>query len=230
MNVPKFALPILTRLYPTFSTPTDMRFLVRLRGALRTPGRRTVPPLWRTVRHRAPGHGSSSLRVFAQRRGSTWVMARALLGFWLDPVVPPGPVLLAGDATVTEHPGPKVFGQGRHRDGGRSSHRSTAYRWGPTGGVVSVLGKLPFARRPWALPGWVACSRPPDWAREPHTRQKPPAPCARRRRARLIRWLPQRHGLCVGDTADGPHETARCCRPPPSPPLGQSRLWQCRVV
>jgi hypothetical protein len=49
---------------------------------------------------------------------------------------------------VTEHPGPKAFGKGRHCDGVQSSHRYTACRWGQTWVVVSVLMKLPLA-----LPG-----------------------------------------------------------------------------
>jgi hypothetical protein len=55
-----------------------------------------------------------------------WGLARRLITCLLDHVVPPGPVLLAGDATVTEPPGPRVCGQGRQRDGGRSPHRYTA--------------------------------------------------------------------------------------------------------
>ena len=34
---------------------------------------------------------------------------------------------LAGDDTVTEHPGPQVFGKGRHRDGVRSTHSYIVY-------------------------------------------------------------------------------------------------------
>jgi hypothetical protein len=70
------------------------------------------------------------------------------MAFLLDYVLPPGPVLLAGDDTVTEHPGPHVFGKGRHRDGVRSSHSYTAYRWGHKWVVISVLVKLPVATRP----------------------------------------------------------------------------------
>ena len=212
MNVPHFTLPILPLLRPTFSTPTDNRFLVLLFGALLTTGRRPITNLLRTVRHPAPGHGSSYPRVVSPRRWSTWVMARALIRCWRDPVVPPGPVLLAGDDTVTAHPGPKVFGKGRHRDGVRSSHRYTAYRWGPQGVVVSGLVKRPVARRSWALPVLVAWYRPPAWDREHGTRHKTPAHCARRLRARLIRWFPPRHFIFVGDMGYGTSETARLCQ------------------
>jgi hypothetical protein len=212
MNVPDFALPILTRLRPTFSSPTYHRFLVLLLGALLTTGRRTITNILRTVRHQAPGHGSSYHRVFSQRQWSTWVMARALIRFLLEHVVPPGPVLLAGDDTVTEHPGPKVYGKGRHRDGVRSSHSYTAYRWGHKWVVVSVLVKLPFARRPWALPILVALYRPPEWDREQGTRHKTPAHFARLLLARLIRWFPQRHFIFIGDMGYGTSESARFCQ------------------
>jgi hypothetical protein len=212
MNIPTFAWPILTMLRPTFSTPTYNRFLVLLLGTLLTTGRRTITNLWRTVRHQAPGHASSSHRVWSQRRWSTWVLARAVIRFLLDHVVPPGPVLLAGDETVTEHPGPHVFGTGRHRDGVRSSHRYTAYRWGHTWVGISMLVKWPCATRPWALPVVVAWYRPPAWDRVHGQRHTTPAHTARLLLARLVRWFPERHCMCVGDSGYGTSETARFCR------------------
>jgi hypothetical protein len=122
MNVPACAMPVLSLFRPAFSTPTYHRFLVLTLAAVLTTGRRTVTNLLRTVRFQAQGHASSYHRVLSQRRWSTWALARALITFLLDHVVPSGPVLLAGDDTVTEHPGPQGFGKGRHRDGVRSSH------------------------------------------------------------------------------------------------------------
>jgi hypothetical protein len=152
MNIPACVMPVLTMFRPAFSTPTYHRFCMLVLAAVLTTGRRTVTNLLRTVRGKTPGHMSSYHRVFSQRRWSAWGLARLLITFLLDHVVPPGPVLLAGDDTVTEHPGPRVFGKGRHRDGVRSTHRYTAYRWGHKWVVVSVLVTLPFATRPWALP------------------------------------------------------------------------------
>jgi DDE superfamily endonuclease len=212
MNVPPCAIPVLTMFRPAFSAPTYHRFIVLVLAAVLTTGRRTVTNLLRTVRDQAPGHASSYHRVFSQRRWSAWGLARALIAFLLDHVVPPGPVLLAGDDTVTEHPGPKVFGKGRHRDGVRSTHSYTAYRWGHKWVVVSVLVKLPFATRPWALPVLAALYRPPEWDRVHRTRHKTPAHIARLLLARLIRWFPARHFIFVGDSGYGTSETARFCR------------------
>jgi hypothetical protein len=212
MKVPDFAVPVLSMLQPTFSTPTYHRFLVLLLGAILTTGRQTITNILRTVHPYAEGHISSYHRVFSQRRWSAWVLARLLITFLLDHVVPSGPVLLAGDDTVAERPGPHVFGKGRHRDGVRSTHSYTAYRWGHKWVVVSVLVKWPFAGRPWALPVLVALYRSPEWDQAQGTRHKTPAHLARLLLARVVRWFPARQFIFVGDSGYGTSETARFCR------------------
>jgi DDE superfamily endonuclease len=132
-----------------------------------------------------------------------------LLTFLLTYLVPMGPVLVAGDDTVAERPGPHVFGKGRHRDGVRSTHSYTAYRWGHKWVVLSVLVKFPFAIRPWALPVLVALYRDPEWDQAHGTRHKTPAHLARLLLARVVRWFPERHFIFVGDTGYGTSETAR---------------------
>jgi hypothetical protein len=211
MNVPTCTIPVLSIFQPAFSTPTYHRFLVLVLAAVLTTGRRTISNLVRTVRYKAPGHVSSYHRVLSQRRWSTWALARTLLTFLLDHLLPSGPVLLAGDDTVTEHPGPKVFGKGRHRDGVRSTHSYTAYRWGHKWVVVSVLVKLPITTRSWALPVLAALYRPPEWDRVHGTRPKTPAHISRLLLARLMRWFPDRRFIFVGDTGYGTSETARFC-------------------
>jgi hypothetical protein len=201
-------------LQPSFSTPTYHRCLVLWLGAILTTGRQTITNILRTVRHHATGHISSDHRVFSPRRWSAWELARMWLTFVFTSMVPTGPVLLAGDETVAERPGPDVFGTGRHRDGMRSTHCDTAYRWGYTWVVVSVLVKCPFAVRPWALPVLVALYRSPEWARAHRTRHQTLAHLVRLRLARLVRWLPARQCICVGDTGYGTSETARLCRTP----------------
>ena len=152
MKLPDFAVPVWSVFQPAFSTPTYHRFLVLGLGAILTTGRQTSTNILRTARHQATGHVSSYHRVFSRRHWSAWELARGLLAFLLTYVLPTGPVLLAGDETVAERPGPRVFGKARHRDGVRSTHSYTAYRWGHKGVVVSVLVKFPCAVRPWALP------------------------------------------------------------------------------
>src|SRR4030095_6072411 len=97
MDLPDFAVPLLSIFQPAFTQPTYHRFLVLLLGALLTTGRCTITNLLRTVRPQGAGHISSYHHVFSQRQWSTWRLARALLAFLLTHVVPTGPVFLAGD-------------------------------------------------------------------------------------------------------------------------------------
>jgi hypothetical protein len=148
MRLPDCAGPVLRMFQPAFSTPTYHRFLGLWLGAIMTTGRQTMTHLVRTGRHHATGHVSSDHPVFSKRRWSPWELAHLLLALLLNDVRSPGPVVLAGDATVAERPGPHVFGQGRHRDGVHSPRRSPAYRWGHQWVVLSVLVEFPFALRP----------------------------------------------------------------------------------
>jgi hypothetical protein len=104
-----------------FTRPTAERFVVLLFAAILTTGCRTILNLLRTVRDLAPGHSSSCHRVFSHRRWSLWRLGRALAGYILTHWVATGTVALAGDDTVAEHRGKKVYGKGCHRDAVRST-------------------------------------------------------------------------------------------------------------
>src|SRR5262245_46545621 len=69
--------------------------------------------------------------------------------------------------------------------------------------VLSVMVKLPFAIRPWALPVLVALYRGPEWAQVHGTRHKTPAQLARLLLVRVVRWFPHRHFIFIGDTSYG---------------------------
>jgi DDE superfamily endonuclease len=178
--IPDFAQPVLCSFAPVFYEPTYQRVLVLLMAAILTTGRRTVSNLLRTAADLAPGHPSSYHRVLSRRRWSSLQLARILARFILDHWVPEGPIGLAGDDTVDEHRGAKVYGKGCHRDPVRSTHSYTAYRWGHKWVVLAILVKFPFASRAWALPVLVALYRNPEKAPTP----KVPAPKARKKKAK----------------------------------------------
>ena len=125
-TIPRAAEPLISGFSAAFTRPTFQRFVILLFAAILTTGRRTVTNLLRTVHTLAPGHPSSYHRVFSQRRWRSWRLARVLGGFILRTWVPEGPVCLAGDDTVDEHRGKKVYGKACHRDAVRSTHSFTA--------------------------------------------------------------------------------------------------------
>lgn len=192
-----------------FSRPTFLRFVLLGLAAILTVGARTVCNLLRTLGVLAPGHSSSYHRVFSRSRWSVWRLARDLAGWVFEHLVPPGRVLLAGDDTVEEHPGDKVFGKGCHRDPVRSTRSFTAYRWGHKWVVLSVLVPLPFTRRPWALPVLVALYHSEKDNQQAGRRHKTPPQLLRQLACVLLRWFRPRHFVLTGDGNYAAHELAR---------------------
>jgi DDE superfamily endonuclease len=115
-------------LAPALTRPTYHRFVLLALAAILTVGGRTVANLLRLLGALAPGHPSSYHRVLSHRRWSSRRLARRYVTAVLARFAPRGPVALAGDDTVTEHPGATVYGKGCHRDPVRSTKSFTAYR------------------------------------------------------------------------------------------------------
>lgn len=163
-------------LLPTLHDPaTYTRFVTPTAAAILTTGRRTVANLPRTVGELAPGHDASYPRVMSVADWSGLELGCAPARFLLDHFVPGGPGDLVGGDTVDGHPGPKVYGKGRHRDAVRSSHSYSAWRYGHTWVVFAVLVKFPFATRRWALPVLVDLYRTPQVSKAEGVRHRTPA-------------------------------------------------------
>lgn len=194
---------------PAFSRPSFLRFALLSIGFLLTLGPRTVCNVLRLLCGKGLGHASSSHRFFSTRRWDNWTLARLLIGWILRWLVPNGPVTVAVDDTVTEHPGRKVYGKGRHRDAVRSSHSHTAYRWGHRWVVLAILVRFPFSRRRWALPVLVALYQNESVNREQNRRHKTPSQLAAGMLRVLMRWFPRRQFICTADSNYGGHDLAR---------------------
>jgi hypothetical protein len=198
-----------------FTRPTFQRFLVLVKGAMMTTGDHTVSHVLRTVGELMSGDPSTCNRFLSRSVWSSWPLARALMDYILTELVPRGIVELAGDDTVTEHPGKKVFGKGCHRDAVRSSHSFTAYRWGhghrPKVGrvVLAVLVKVRGMVRPWALPVLVTLYRSKkdnEAGGRPH---KTPTDLMRQMLRVVIGWFPDRKFAFSGDGGYATHELTR---------------------
>jgi hypothetical protein len=206
--VPEPARSLFDSLAGAFTRPTFLRFVVLALATILTTGGRTICNLLRTLGALAPGHPSSYHRVFCKRRWSPWRLARGLAGWIFDHHVPKGRVFLAGDDTVDEHPGDKVFGKACHRDPVRSTHSHTAFRWGHKWVVLTVLARFPFTRRQWALPLLVALYRSEADNEKAGRRHKTPARLLRQLCCVLLRWFGQRQFVLSGDNNYDSHEMA----------------------
>lgn len=211
-QLPRPARLLCDTLAQAFRKATALRFALLLVAAVLTIGRHNVANLLRTLGPLVPGDASSYRRLFSQRRWSTWRLARLLAGWVLEHLLPDGPIYLAGDDTVDEHRGKKVYGKGRHRDPVRSTHSYTAFRWGHKWLVVAVLVTLPGTRRRWALPILVALYRSEESNRQRKRRHKTPPELLRQLLRVLLRWFPQRHFICAADGNFATHDLARLAR------------------
>ena len=211
MLLPHEAQPLLAAFLPHLTQPTHARFVVLAAAAILTTGRRTVANVLRTVGDLAPGHSASYRRVLSSAEWSGLALGCVLARYLLTHLVPDGPVDLVGDDTVDGHPGPKVYGKGRHRDAVRSSHSFTAWRYGHKWVVLAVLVEFPFAKRRWALPVLVDLYRTPEVSEAEAIRHRTPAQLmCRLLRVMLIRF-PDRTFVFAGDSGFGTHEVARFC-------------------
>ena len=160
---------------PSFTKPTFLRFTLLAVAAILTTGGSTVCNLLRTLGCLAPGDPSSYHRVLSTRRWSPWDLGRALAAWIFDHFVSDGPIFLAADDTVSEHPGDKVYGKSQHRDAVRSSHSFTAFRWGHKWLVLAVLVRIPGTNRFWALPFFVVLCRSEKDDKKEKRRHRTPA-------------------------------------------------------
>jgi DDE superfamily endonuclease len=207
-RLPKQVRTIFDPIEPAFSRPTHRRFVLLALAAILTLGGRTISNLLRVLGALAPGHPSSYHRVFSRDRWSLGALARRYVAAVFARFVPRGPILLAGDDTVTEHPGPHVYGKGCHRDPVRSTHAFTAFRWGHKWVVLALLVSVPWARRRWALPLLVTLYRPKKDDLKLGKRHKTPAQLLGQMVRILMRWFPDRIFVVTADGGYATHELA----------------------
>ena len=190
---PTRSVPSSASSLPAFTKPTLLRFTLLAVACILTTGCRTTANLLRTLGCLAPGDPSAYRRVFCRSRWSPWAVGRRLATWVFDHFVPEGPILLAADDTVCEHPGDKVHGKSCHRDAVRSSRSFTAYRWGHKWLVLAVLVRLSLTSRFWALPLLVVLCRSKQ-GRHPTLkgRHRTPAEVLKLMLFVLRRWFPQR--------------------------------------
>jgi hypothetical protein len=207
-QLPKQVHTIFDPFKPEFSRSVYCRFILLALAAILTLGGRTITNLLRVLGLLAPGHPSSYHRVFSRDRWSLSPLARRYAAAVLARFVPGGIVLLAGDDTVTEHPGPHVYGKGRHRDPVRSTHTYTAFRWGHKWVVLALLVPVPWASRRWALPLLVALYRTKEENLKRGQRHKTPAQLLGQMVRVLKRWFPDRNFVVTADGGYASHELA----------------------
>ena len=104
-SVPKALEAVFIAWSTAFADSVFPKFMTLLKGAVLATGCRTVSRILRLVGSIADAHPSSYHRVLSHRRWSMWALARVLAECVVSAFCHTGVIRLAGDETVTEHPG-----------------------------------------------------------------------------------------------------------------------------
>jgi len=204
-------LPVLAHFATAFTAPTFCRVQTLVAAAILTPGRHTIANLIRNLGPFASAQPGTYQRVLSAARWSAMELSCLLIRLILLRFCPDGKLVLLGDDTVDGHRGKRVFGKGRHRDPVRSSQSHTVWRYGHKWIVLCILVRLPFAKRPWALPILVDLYADSDTDRKLGRPHRTPI----QRMIRLLRFVhrrvPDRELVFVGDGGFSSHEMGRFC-------------------
>jgi len=209
--------PVLGRLLavfaPAFTAPTFAHALTLIYGTILAPGRRTVTAALRASGLNDEGHFTTDHRVLNRAVWSPLALSQILLGLIVAAFVgADAPLLLVIDDTLERRYGRRVAYKARYHDPVRSASGHVVTTSGVRWLCVCALVRVPWCRRPWALPFLtVPCPTPAVSARLGKRQRTVPARAATL--IRLIRrWQPDRPLVLVGDSGYGVVALARTCR------------------
>lgn len=208
MPIPQVAEPLVSDIRDShvFTRPTLDRFLVLMCGLIVTAGRRSVSRILKVMEPMLDGHWSDYHRLYSSARFSMWALAAVLVRQVMKLLAANEPLVLLADDTVDGKNGPHVWARGAHRDPVRSSRKKSNVKFGHKWLVMGVVARLPGIARPWALPVLCGLCLSAKVAQQLKRRPKTAAALARQLLIRLMRWLPTRSFILVGDYQVATHD------------------------
>lgn len=208
--IPAAAEPLVDAIGDVFTRPTLRRFVILMVGLIVTMGRRTVSHALVPIAPLMRGHWSAYHRLYCAARFSMWELAGALVRQVIKLLPQDVVIELVADDTVVGKDGDRVWAKGTHRDSTRSSRSVDQVKFGHRWLVLCVLVRLEGLSRPWALPVLCGLCISPKVARQVGggLRPKTPGDLTRQLLIVLMRWLPDRRFILLGDYQVITHQTA----------------------
>jgi hypothetical protein len=175
---------------PCFTAPVWNRVLVLVAGAVLAPGKRTVTQVLRVMGLADDRHFRRYHEVLSRARWDGRAVARRLLLYIIERLLPNGDVVIGIDDTIERRWGARIKARGIYRDPVRSSK----------GQFVKTSGLRPWAGRTWSLPFLTVLAPSARWSEANGKRHKTLTTWARQAILQTKRWLPNRRLIFVGDT------------------------------
>lgn len=139
-------------LRPAFTRPGFDNMFVLFVGWVLTGGPHAVTQALVMTSVAGRRHHEAFHRFFSRGTWQPDEIGRRLLFWMLEHVPADAPIKLVIDDTVAPKKGAKVFGIGSHIDAVRSTRLCRVFTFGHCWVALAVLVRVPFSKRPWALP------------------------------------------------------------------------------
>src|SRR5579864_4154566 len=214
LSIPAVAEPLVNaiRQANVFTQPTFRRFICLMACLIVTMGRHTVSRALKVMGPLLEGHWSNYHRIYSQARFCMWTLAAVLVRQVVTLLPDDLPIVLLADDTVDGKEGDQVWAKGTHRDSVRSSRGRDNVKFGHRWLVLCVLAPIAGIERPWALPILCGLCLSEKVAQTVARRPKTPSQLTRQLLKRLMRWMPQRKFILIGDFQVVTHQTAEFAR------------------
>jgi len=185
---------------PVFSDRVWSHALVLVVGAILSPEKRTVTAALRVMGLSDEQQFGKYHRVLSRAVWSSLALSRILLGLLVPLLLSAdSPLPLVIDETLERRQGAKIRAKGVFRDAVRSTKARVVTSFGLRWISMLLVVKLPWARRPWALP-FLTVLAPSEAANANlHRRHKTVVKWARQMIAQVRRWWPRRRIVLIGD-------------------------------
>lgn len=192
-----------------FTAPTWTLALTLVMGALLAPGKRTVTSCLRITGRAMAANFGCYHKVLNRARWTPRKLSRQLILLLIGQLLDKDqPVIIGLDDTIERRWGPRINARGIYRDPVRSSRghfvKVSGLRWLS----FMLLTPLPWLPGIKALPFLTLLAPSERWAQGQGVRHKPLTERARQVMLLILRWLPDRSVIFVGDSSFGTHELA----------------------
>ncbi len=150
--LPVVILSLLANFADAFTKPTWKYAQTLLIGAILCNGKRTISSALRAMGLSLEKRFERYHRVLSKAKWNEFISAKVLLGLLITLLPKNAPVLIAMDETIERRSGKRITAKGCYRDACRSSHSLVVKCFGLKWLCATLIIKLPWSNRPWALP------------------------------------------------------------------------------
>ena len=187
---------------PVFSGRVWTHAVLLVVGAILSPEKRTVTAALRIMGLSQEKQFGKYHRVLSRAVWSSRELSRILLGLLITGLLSAdSPLLIVIDETLERRQGAKIRAKGVFRDAVRSTKARVVTSFGLRWIAMMLVVKLPWAKRPWALP-FLTVLAPSERANAKlQRRHKTVVKWTRQMIAQVRRWWPRRRIVLIGDGA-----------------------------